>query len=150
MRKVLIVSSSGGHLDQALLVVDAFEGWEKIYATFEKEDAKSRLPADKLYGVYFPTNRNVANALRNLVLAIRIMIIEKPNLVFSTGAGVAVPFFIVARLFSIQTMYLECLDRIFFPTLTSKLLKPWTSHFICQSEAQMIDWPNRQVMGLSR
>jgi hypothetical protein len=47
-------------------------------------------------------------------------------------------------------MYLECFDRIWFPTLSARLVKHLTNYFICQSDKQMPDWPNRTVLGPSR
>jgi beta-1,4-N-acetylglucosaminyltransferase len=149
-KTVLVVCSSGGHLDQALLAIGAFEGWNKVFATFDKEDSRSRLADSNFYKLHFPTNRNLMNSVRNLLLAIKVIRLEKPDLIFSTGAAAAVPFFFIARISGIKTMYLECFDRIFLPTLTAKLVKNLTSYFICQSEDQMLGWPNRIVIGPSR
>ena len=45
-------------------------------------------------------------------------------MVVSDGAGVAFPFFVVARLLRIPTVYLEVYDRIDSPTLTGRLCRP--------------------------
>ena len=49
---------------------------------------------------------------------------------------VAFPFFIVARILRIPTVYLEVYDRIDSPTLTGRLCRPFSSLFVVQWEEQ--------------
>ena len=57
-----------------------------------KKDARSMLKDEKMYPCYFPTNRNFKNLIKNTFLAIKILRKEKPDLIISSGAAVAVPF----------------------------------------------------------
>jgi len=67
--------------------------------------------------------------------------------VVSDGAGVAFPFFIVARVMRVPTVYLEVYDRIDSPTLTGKLCRPFTSLFVVQWEEQRRFYPDARVIG---
>ena len=49
---------------------------------------------------------------------------EKPDLVISSGAAVAVPFFYLAKLMGSKLIYIEVFDRIDKSTLTGKLVYP--------------------------
>jgi hypothetical protein len=49
---------------------------------------------------------------------------EKPDLIISSGAAVAVPFFWLGKLFGAKTMYIEVFDRIDKSTLSGKLVYP--------------------------
>jgi UDP-N-acetylglucosamine:LPS N-acetylglucosamine transferase len=73
---------------------------------------------------------------------------ERPHLVVSTGAGVALPFFVVARLLGIPTAYIEVYDRIDTRTLTARLCRPFTSLFCVQWEEQRVLYPGAHVIGL--
>ena len=87
------------------------------------------------------------NAIRNLGLAVRILRAERPDAVISDGAGVAFPFFLIARSFGVRTAYLEVYDRISTPTLTGRLCYPITSLFLLQWPEQARHYPRGQVIG---
>ena len=61
---------------------------------------------------------------------------EKPDLIISSGAAVAVPFFYLGRLMKKKLIYIEVYDRIDSPTLTGRLVYPVTDCFIVQWEEQ--------------
>lgn len=132
--KVLLVCSSGGHLAHLNLIKDIFEKNQRVWVTFDKPDANSLLENEKKYYCYFPTNRNIINLLKNTLLAMKILIKEKPDLVISSGAAIAIPFFYVAKLRKIKTIYIEVFDRIDSPTITGLLVKPVSDVMIVQWE----------------
>lgn len=92
--KICLVGSSGGHLTHLYLLKEFWEKHERFWVTFDKVDSKSLLEAEKCYWCYFPTNRNIKNLIKNTFLAFKILKREKPDLIISSGAGPAVPFFI--------------------------------------------------------
>ena len=69
-------------------------------------------------------------------MAIKILKKEKPDVIISSGAAVAVPFFYIGKIFKAKTIYIEVYDRIELPTLTGKLVYPVTDKFILQWEEQ--------------
>jgi UDP-N-acetylglucosamine:LPS N-acetylglucosamine transferase len=144
---VLLVGSSGGHLAQLLALRPWWEGRDRAWVTFPTPDAKSQLPGERVTWAYHPTTRNVPNLVRNLGLAFRLLRKEKPSVVLSTGAGVAVPFFVLGWLRGIPTVYLEVYDRIDSPTLTGKLCRPFTRLFLVQWEEQRKFYPGSVVVG---
>ncbi|MEL6984171.1 MAG: hypothetical protein AAFO29_17225, partial [Actinomycetota bacterium] len=104
-RRVLFASSSGGHLSQLLQLRSWWTHHERQWVTFDLPDARSKLEGEILIPAHHPTTRNIPNMLRNLRLAIRVVREFRPDVVVSNGAGVAVPFFLVARLLRIPTVY---------------------------------------------
>lgn len=132
--KVALVGSSGGHLTHLYLLKKFWENEDRFWVTFDKTDAKSILKEERFYPCYYPTNRNVKNTIKNTILAFKILRKEKPDLIISSGAAVAVPFFWLGKLFGAKTVYIEIFDRIDKPTLTGKLVYPVTDKFIVQWE----------------
>lgn len=145
--KTCLVCSSGGHLTQLYMLKPFWGEQERFWVTFDKEDAKSLLEGEKLYPCYYPTNRNVKNLLRNTILAWKVLRKEKPELIVSTGAAVAIPFFYLGRLFGAKTIYIEIFDRIDKPTVTGKLVYPVTNKFIVQWEEQKKVYPKAINLG---
>lgn len=145
--KVCLVGSSGGHLTHLYLLKPFWENEERFWVTFEKDDAISILRNEEMYPCYYPTNRNLKNLIKNTFLAIKILKREKPDLIVSSGAAVAVPFFYLGKLFGAKTVYIEVFDRIDKPTLTGKLVYPVTDKFIVQWEEMKKVYPKAINLG---
>ncbi len=114
---------------------------DRFWVTFDKEDANSLLKGEKKYNCYYPTNRNIKNLIKNTFLAIKVLKKERPDLIISSGAAVAVPFFYIGKLFGAKTVYIEVFDRIDKPTLTGKLVYPITDLFVVQWEEMKQVYP---------
>lgn len=136
---VLLVGSSGGHLAQLIRLRPWWQDLDRTWVTFEKPDAVSLLADEPVVWGHHPTTRNLPNLVRNLGLAVRQLRRIRPDVVVSTGAGIALPFFVFARLLRIPTVYVEVFDRIDSPTLTGRLCRPFTSRFCVQ-------WPEQQPL----
>ena len=89
---LLLVCSTGGHLQQLLALRDAWGGYTRVWVTFDKSDARSLLRGEQVVYAYGPTNRSIKNLLRNLLVAWRTLGEVRPRVILTTGAGVAVPF----------------------------------------------------------
>lgn len=139
--KLLLVCSSGGHLDQLFWLRSWWERFPRIWATFDKPDAVDRMRDQMWCALSYPTNRNIPNTLRNSLRAYRVLLRERPTTILSSGAGPAVPFFWIGKvLFRCRTIYLEPWDRLVRPTLTSRLIRPVTDLAIASSEGQLPRW----------
>ena len=145
--KVCLVGSSGGHLTHLYMLKDFWKNEDRFWVTFPKEDAKSLLAKEKVYACHYPTNRNLKNLIRNTFLAFRVLFKEKPDLIISSGAAVAVPFFYLGKLFGAKTIYIEVFDRIDKPTVTGRLVYPATDKFIVQWEEMKKVYPKAINLG---
>jgi UDP-N-acetylglucosamine:LPS N-acetylglucosamine transferase len=145
--RIALVGSSGGHLLQLHALAPAWADIDRFWVTFDTIDATSALAGERTYWCYHPTNRNALNLIRNTVLALRILIRERPTHILSTGAAVAVPFFYLGRFFGAVTIYLEVYDRIDSPTLTGRLVHPVTTHFLVQWPEQLTLYSRAELVG---
>jgi beta-1,4-N-acetylglucosaminyltransferase len=145
--KVMLVCSSGGHLSQLHKLEPWWREHERLWLTFRKTDSLSLLEGEPVVWAYHPTTRNLGNLLRNLRLAWRVLADFHPDVVVSTGAGVAFPFFLLARVRGIRTVYVEVYDRIDSATLTGRLCYPLSDLFLLQWEEQQRWYPRGVVIG---
>ncbi len=144
---VMLVGSSGGHLAQLLSVAGLWDADRRSYVTFDTADAVSLLDGEQVTWAHHPTTRNVRNLLRNSALAVRELRRRRPDVVVSTGAAVAFPFFLAARAMRIPTVYVEVYDRIDSPTLTGRLCRPFTTLFCVQWSEQTVFYKGSQLVG---
>lgn len=145
--RILLVASDGGHLGQLLPLEDWWRRHERHWVTFRKPDAEAALEGEEVTWAYHPTTRNLPNAVRNLGLAISTLRRLRPDVVVSTGAGVSLPFFLVARFLRIRTVYIEVFDRIDSPTLTGRLSYPLSDVMSVQWPQQRAIYPEAVVIG---
>ena len=101
-----------------------------------QEDAKSLLENEKVYPCYYPTNRSIKALIKNLKVAYKVLKKEKPDLIISSGAAVAVPFFYIGKIMGAKLIYIEVFDRLDKPTMTGRMVYPITDKFIVQWEEQ--------------
>jgi UDP-N-acetylglucosamine:LPS N-acetylglucosamine transferase len=144
---VMLVGSSGGHLAQLYALKPWWAERKRTWVTFRTPDATSLLDDENTVYAHHPTTRNVPNLLRNLMLAIRLVRRSRPDVVISTGAGVALPFFIMAWLLRIPTVYVEVYDRLETRTLTARLCAPFTSRMLVQFEEQLALYKRAILVG---
>ena len=145
--KVCLVGSSGGNLTHLYMLKPFWKDKNRFWVTFDKEDARSLLKDEKMYPCYFPTNRNIKNLIRNTFLAIRVLKKEKPDLIISSGAAVAVPFFYLGKMMGAKLIYIEVFDRIDKPTMTGKMVYPIVDKFIVQWEEMKKVYPKAVNFG---
>ena len=145
--RVLLVGSSGGHLAQLLALAPLWPRSMRHWVTFDTADAISQLVAEDVTWAHHPTTRNVKNLMKNTRLAARVLSEKKPDVVVSTGAAVAVPFFLLAKKRGIPTVYVEVYDRIDSRTVTGTLCKPLSDAFCVQWQEQREIYPRAVVVG---
>lgn len=134
--KVCLVGSSGGHLTHLYMLKPFWKNKNRFWVTFDKEDAKSLLENEKVYPCYYPTNRSIKALIKNLKGAYKVLKKEKPDLIISSGAAVAVPFFYIGKIMGAKLIYIEVFDRLDKPTMTGRMVYPITDKFIVQWEEQ--------------
>lgn len=145
--KVCLVGSSGGHLTHLYMLKQFWQDKERFWVTFDKEDARSLLNGEKIIPCYYPTNRSIKALLINTKLAWKTLRTEKPDLIISSGAAVAVPFFYLGKLLGTKTVYIEVFDRIDKPTMTGRLVYPVTDRFIVEWEEMKRVYPKAINLG---
>ena len=145
--KVCLVGSAGGHLNQLYLLKPFWEDKERVWATFDREDSRSLLDGEKLYPLYYPSNRSIKALIINSFRTIKILRKERPDLILSTGAATAIPFFYIGKLMKIKTIYIEVFDRIHAKTITGKLCYKVADVFIVQWEQMKDIYPNAVNLG---
>jgi UDP-N-acetylglucosamine:LPS N-acetylglucosamine transferase len=135
--KLVLVASSGGHLQQLLWMRAFWEPHERVFVTFDTEDARAHLVGERWIGASHPTQRHVPNLARNLALARRVLAEELPDAVVTTGAGVGVPFVWEGWRRRVPTVFVETFDRIRAPSLSGRLVSPVVDLFVVQRELQL-------------
>ncbi|MGO4257217.1 UDP-N-acetylglucosamine--LPS N-acetylglucosamine transferase [Marmoricola sp. RAF53] len=144
---VVLVTSQGGHLTHLLALEPWWSRRTRTWVCPDTEDVRDRLGDETRVTSFGPTTRHLPNLLRNLRLAVTTLRRCRPRVLVSTGAGLAVPFFVVAWWLRIPTVFIEVYDRVDSPTLTGRLCRPFTSRRVVQWDAQLDHYPDAALVG---
>lgn len=122
-RRALLVASTGGHLAQMVRLESKLGvGPDSTFVTFDLPQARSLLAGRSAEWIPYVGPRQYAAMAGSMPIARRLIDRHQPEVVFSTGAGVAVPFLLTAAARGIPAGYLESVSRILGPSLTGKLM----------------------------
>jgi len=145
--KVCLVCSAGGHFFELFSLNSIWEKYDRFWVTFAKPDTRSMLREEKVYWAYSPTNRSLKNLARNSILAAKLLPRERPKLIISTGAGVAIPFLYLGRLMGAHTIYVESMARTTGLSLTGRLVYPVVHDFFVQWPELAARYPRARFRG---
>lgn len=115
-----------------LALEPAWRGLQRTWVTLPGADSGHLLADERVVLGHGPTNRSIVNLLRNLVVAWRTIRRIRPDAILSTGAGLAVPFFLVGKLLRRRLVYVESVTRIETLSLSGRLVYPLADRFFVQ------------------
>lgn len=147
--KLCLVTSSGGHLFLASSLGQWWQQHDRFWITRRSPETQAQLKNERVFYAHFPENRNFINSLKNFFLALKILNQEKPNLIFSTGAGIAPPFFLAAKLLNIKSVFLEAFVFASLPTLSGKIIYHFrlSDLFLVQNKYLLTTYPRAKYWG---
>lgn len=132
-RRTCWAYSPGGHLAELERATAGITFTDRFDVTFAG-GRPPRVAPRRTYLVCHP-RRSPWRTLRNLARALAIVLRERPRLVISTGADVAVPICIAARLLGARLIFIETAGEL-APTLAGRLVYPFAHLFVVQ-------WPDK-------
>ena len=148
-KKLLMIASSGGHLEEVLALRALGEKYETVLVT-EKTQYGVKHWQDKLYLLPQVNRREIKSLIRYVGCFFKIFGIlrrEKPDAVLSTGAMIAYPALVLAKLMGIKTIFVECMFNVYDTTLTARLSYPFVDLFIVQWEELLKIYPKAVYRG---
>jgi UDP-N-acetylglucosamine:LPS N-acetylglucosamine transferase len=83
----------------------------------------------------------------NLPKSLKILILERPDMVISTGANIAVNFAILAKLLRIRFLYVESISRSDELSLSGKFIYPIADEFYVQWQGLVAKYPKAMFKG---
>jgi UDP-N-acetylglucosamine:LPS N-acetylglucosamine transferase len=120
--KICVVCSAGGHLTEILQIKESYENYDHFYITFKRENSIELAKKEKVYFVTDP-GRSIKNLFKCIFQTFKILLKEKPNVIISTGAGVAVPACFIGKfLFRSKIIFIESFCRIKEPSWSGRLV----------------------------
>lgn len=130
MKKICLVSASGGHFEQLCCLKSLFEKYTGFVVT-ERTDIKTKVD-------YFVTQTGLGEKglIRDTVKlfgeSFRILNKEKPDVVITTGTFISLPFMVYCKLHRKKFIYIETFSRVTNTTKAGRLMYHFADLFIYQ------------------
>jgi hypothetical protein len=137
-RRTCLAYSPGGHRAELERALAGISFTDCFHVTFRSGRAA---PAGvRVHHVCHPRR----SALRTLVNAVQFLLLawKRPRLVITTGADVATPIFVLAKLFGATTIFIEN-GGTTEPSLAGRLCYPFSDLFIVQWPEKLAAFPRR-------
>ncbi len=155
-KRVLFISSTGGHLDELLQLKSMFDKYD-YYLITEKTKSnmslKEKFPGRVHYLVYGSYSKLLTkitypfkllyNTLKSLVLYIKI----RPKYIVSTGAHTAGPMCLLGHLLGSKIIYIETFANSNSKSKTGSIVYKFADLFIVQWESMLKLYPNATYGG---
>lgn len=145
--KLCLISSHGGHLHELTQATRGVAG-RKYWVTYKTKHTRALLAAEKHYFVIDPcTNKfkYLVNALQSLWHLTR----ERPDVIISTGAGIAVPTMILGKfVFRAKIIYVESAAAVIEPSKTGRFIYRYADLFLIQWETLRPFYPKAIHTGI--
>ena len=142
-KKICFIASSGGHLQEISWLFDLCEESDAFLVT-ERSDFQKKYHVEKTY--YFnkidrKEKHFLIHFLQLIVNSAKIVAKEKPDIILSTGALVAVPMLYIGWILGKQIIFMESMARVEGKSLSGKLVYPIADLFLVQWESMLAYYP---------
>jgi UDP-N-acetylglucosamine:LPS N-acetylglucosamine transferase len=130
-KKILAVSSSGGHWTELLRLRPAFDGHEVVFVT-TRADSRDEVPGHR---VRIVPDANAKSRLRLLVLLVRTFLVvlrERPDIVISTGAAPGYFAIRFGHYLGARTLWLESIANAEELSLSTRLVRRYADLMLTQ------------------
>ena len=147
MKKVLFISSTGGHLSEMMMLESLFKKYDYHIITEKTDTTKSLSEKYKgkvnylIYGtkdhpLTYPF-KLLGNCFKSLYYYFKI----RPDFIVTTGAHTAGPMCCIGKIFGSKIIYVETFANIHTKTITGRLVYKFADLFIVQWEEMLKIYP---------
>lgn len=148
-KKICFAASSGGHLEQLMMLEPLMEKYDSFIVT-ERTEYRSSTGSHRVYYVDQVNRKERAFPLKMLRLSIHslgILIKERPDVVITTGVLAMIPISLQAKLFGMKLIYIESFAKITTPNQSGRLLYRFADQFYVQWESMLKVYPDAIYKG---
>ncbi len=153
MKKVMFISSTGGHLNELLQLAPLFEKYDYTIVT-EKDKTNEKLKEkykNKVYYLPYGTRSHLLTyIIKYIYLCIKTVYIYlkiRPKVIVTTGTNTAGPMCYLGKIFGSKIIYIETFANTNKKTATGRLVYPIADLFIVQWEDMLKLYPKAKLGG---
>jgi len=151
-KKILFISSTGGHLNELLQLKPLMDKYNSYLITERtKSNMSLKNKFNNVYYLIYGTKKNLIRYLFifsfNILKSFYYYIKIKPDVIVTTGTHTAVPMCYIGKLFGSKIIFIETFANSKTKTVAGKLVYPIADTFIVQWESMLELYPKATYGG---
>ena len=153
MKKVMFISSTGGHFKELMNLERIFDNYKVTLVTESSSNKKKLKKEYKKYNIHFllkHSNFKIINLIKlfiNCFISLFYFLRFRPKYIVSTGAHTAGPMCCIGKLLGSKIVFIETMANINTPTTTGKYVYKLADLFIVQWEDMLKVYPKATYGG---
>ena len=147
MKKVMFISSMGGHLTELMQLKSIFKNYDYMIIT-EKHKSTVGLKSRYKSKIDYLKAGNKDHMLKyifiipyNIIKSLKLFLKFKPDVIVTTGAHTSVTMCYIAKIFRKKVIYIESFANVETKTLSGRLVYPISDIFIVQWHSMLKLYP---------
>lgn len=132
--KILVIASGGGHWVELLRLMPAFEDMDVVYVS-TMANGSSTVPGQKFYCIPDANRWNKLKLTKIFLNVHKIISLEKPDVILSTGAAPGLMGVISGRMSGIRTIWIDSIASTQKLSLSGRIALKFVDRFYTQ-------WPD--------
>lgn len=146
-KKVLFISSTGGHLGELMQLKSIFKNYNYHIITDKDKTTKNLINTygSRIDYLVYGTKDNLLKYIfifpYNIIKSFCLFIKIRPKVIITTGAHTCVPICYIGKLFRRKIIYIETFANSETRTLTGRMIYPIANTFIVQWESMLKLYP---------
>lgn len=147
MKKVLFISSTGGHLNELLqleTLIDKYDSYiitEKTKSTISLKEEYNNKINYLIYGTKHKPFSYIFKLIFNCIKSLYLYLSIKPDIIITTGAHTAGPMCLIGKIFGSKIIYVETFANINTKTITGRIIYKFADLFIVQWKSMLKLYP---------
>lgn len=152
-KKVMFISSTGGHLNELLQLSPLFEKYNYTIITEKdkiNENLKEKFPNRVYYLPYGTRTHLLSYIFKYIYLCLKTVYLYfkiRPKVIVTTGTHTAGPMCYLGKIFGSKIIYIETFANTNKKTATGRLIYPIADLFIVQWEEMLKLYPKAKLGG---
>ena len=145
--RVLLVSSSGGVLDDLMAMEPWWTGLDRRWVAVRAPDTEELLAAEAVDWAVDATVSHPLQLARAVAAADRDLVRQPVDLIVSAGTAVAVPYFLAARRRGVRSWWVETFNMVGSPGRAARLCAALANRTLVQRPHLLSDRPRSVLVG---
>lgn len=147
MKKVLFISSTGGHLNELLQLKELMEKYdsyivtEKTKSTICLKEEYGKRVSYLIYGTKHTPFSYIFKLLANCFISLYLYFKIKPDVIVTTGTHTAGPMCLIGKILGSKVIFIETFANINSKTVAGNLIYKFADLFIVQWESMKKLYP---------
>ncbi|MDF5724751.1 MAG: UDP-N-acetylglucosamine--LPS N-acetylglucosamine transferase [Rhizonema sp. PD37] len=130
--KIMLVCTSGGHFATMKSLSSFWSEHERVWVSDRKKDTIILEESENVHWLPYQAPRDVLALLRNLPETLKILRLEKPDVVISTGASLAINFAFLGKLLGKKFIFIESISRSYGLSISGRIVYSISDEFYVQ------------------